>query len=230
MSAGGSIGVLYSGGLDSAILLAELAKRCVSVQPLYVRFGLFWEEAEERHGRRFVAAAGLKNVAEPVTFDLPLADVYGPHWSVTGRDVPGSDTPDEAVFLPGRNVLLLAKPALWSSLHDIGRLALGPLGSNPFPDSTPEFYRDYQAALNRALDGNLEILRPFETLTKVEVMQLGRALPLERTFSCIRPVEKLHCGRCNKCAERQRAFRNSGIEDETTYAATAQPSPSDPGP
>jgi 7-cyano-7-deazaguanine synthase len=94
---------------------------------------------------------------------------------------------------------------------------LGPLKSNPFPDSTPAFYVAYEALFNQALGGELQILRPLEQLTKGEVMQLGRDLPLELTFSCLQPVDGLHCGRCNKCAERRRAFREAGLEDPTRY-------------
>jgi 7-cyano-7-deazaguanine synthase len=50
-------------------------------------------------------------------------------------------------------------------------------------------------------------------------MQLGRDMPLELTFSCIDPVDGLHCGRCNKCAERQKAFRSIDLEDPTRYGS-----------
>jgi len=39
------------------------------------------------------------------------------------------------------------------------------------------------------------------------------------TFSCIAPVDGLHCGRCNKCAERAAAFRLTGTDDPTPYAS-----------
>src|SRR5947209_1697567 len=44
-----ALAVLVSGGLDSAVLLAESARERPSVFPLYVRFGLLWEEAELAH-------------------------------------------------------------------------------------------------------------------------------------------------------------------------------------
>jgi 7-cyano-7-deazaguanine synthase len=49
-------------------------------------------------------------------------------------------------------------------------------------------------------------------------MRLGRGLPLEQTFSCIRPERDLHCGRCNKCAERRHAFAEADMADPTRYA------------
>lgn len=216
-----SIAVLVSGGLDSAILTARLAEQHPRVYPLYIRCGFVWEQAELAHARRFLEALNSRVVAELRVFDLPVADLLPDHWSVTGREVPDSDTPDQAVFLPGRNLLLLAKPALWCHQGGIGQLALGPLKSNPFPDSTPAFYEAYQAVVNQALEGQIRILRPLENLSKAEVMRMGRDLPLEWTFSCLQPVDGLHCGRCNKCAERRRAFRASGLEDRTRYVLSA---------
>jgi 7-cyano-7-deazaguanine synthase len=55
-------------------------------------------------------------------------------------------------------------------------------------------------------------------MNKQQVMALGRELPLELTFSCISPVNGFHCGRCNKCAERQEAFRQAALTDKTIYA------------
>jgi 7-cyano-7-deazaguanine synthase len=50
-----AVAVLASGGLDSAILVAELATEGREVTPIYVRFGLAWEEVEARHLERFLA-------------------------------------------------------------------------------------------------------------------------------------------------------------------------------
>jgi 7-cyano-7-deazaguanine synthase len=102
--------VLASGGADSAVLVADSARRGAAVQPMYVRFGLAWERVEEAHLRRFLASLPTSLGVRPlVALDLPIADVYGDHWSVSGVAVPDASTPDEAVYLPGRNLLLLAK-------------------------------------------------------------------------------------------------------------------------
>jgi 7-cyano-7-deazaguanine synthase len=95
---------------------------------------------------------------------------------------------------------------------------MAPLGSSPFADATDEFFKDLQAALSRAGEGPLHIVRPFARLDKRQVMELGRSYSLELTFSCIAPVDGLHCGRCNKCAERRRAFRSVELPDPTRYA------------
>lgn len=217
----GAIGVLASGGLDSSILVAHLLDRGRRVQPFYIRTGLVWQERELAALRRFLRAIGGPRLAELVVLELPLSDLYGDHWSMTGRNTPAADTPDEAVFLPGRNALLLIKAAVWCQLHGLKELALAPLGTSPFADAGDEFLDDYQAALNHGGIGRLSLLRPFGTMTKRQVMELGRKAPLELTFSCISPVDHLHCGRCNKCAERQSAFRDADMKDGTRYAMGA---------
>jgi 7-cyano-7-deazaguanine synthase len=211
------VAVLVSGGLDSAILLGECARRQSAVWPLYVRTGLAWEAVELAHLRRFLEAVACPALRPLHLLELPVGDLYGAHWSLTGRGVPDEHSPDEAVFLPGRNVLLLTKALLWCHLRGVPALALGLLRSNPFPDATPEFFAAFQGAVNRAVGGRVQVLCPFAGLTKQAVLQRGRGLPLGLTFSCIRPVAGRHCGRCNKCAERRRAFADAGLADPTPY-------------
>jgi 7-cyano-7-deazaguanine synthase len=213
-----SLAVLVSGGLDSAVLLAELLPSAARVCPLYVRFGLFWEAEELRYLEQFLAALAAPSLQPLVVLDMPARDLYGAHWSVTGAGIPDASTPDEAVFLPGRNVLLLAKAMLWCHMSGVSTLALAPLDSNPFPDATPEFFRDYAAIVNQAVGGAVRVVQPYRGLDKVAVLQRGRRLPLEWTFSCIRPCGGVHCGACNKCGERQRAFVAAGLSDPTVYA------------
>ena len=213
-----AVGLLASGGLDSSILLATLLEEGCRVRPFYVRSGLVWEPDELCAVRQFLAAMSCPRLNDLVLLDLPLADLYQEHWSLTGLQPPGASSPDEAVYLPGRNALLVIKAALWCQLHGIDQLALGVLESNPFADATPAFFDALEAVLSRSTGDRLRIVRPFARMSKPEVMRLGRDLPLELTFSCISPTDGLHCGQCNKCAERTRAFRLAGLEDPSQYA------------
>jgi 7-cyano-7-deazaguanine synthase len=214
----GPVAVLASGGVDSAVLVADLLRQGTAVHPVYLRFGLAWEAAEEAHLRRFLATLAAPAPHPLVVLETPVAPVYGRHWSVSGEGVPDERTADEAVYLPGRNLLLLAAPSVWCALHGVGVIALGTLKANPFPDATDAFFADYAALAGRAMDVALEVVTPFGNLVKTDVLELGHDLALEHTFSCIDPRDGRHCGRCNKCFERRSAFRTSGIEDRTEYA------------
>ncbi len=213
------VAVLVSGGLDSAVLCIDLLRDFHRVTPLFVRSGLRWESVELESLRRFLDAVNSAALDPLVVLDEPIADVYGPHWSTTGNNVPGADTEDAAVYLPGRNLLLTVKAAIWCRLKGLQALALGSLGSNPFPDSTPAFFRQLEGLLSLALSGSPRLIRPFASLHKSDVIKRGRELPLNYTFSCINPMDGRHCGACNKCAERKQGFHEAGVADLTLYAS-----------
>ena len=200
-----SVCALVSGGLDSCVMLAELAKRYRPVFPVYNRQGLVWEVPELKALRRFLRAAKLKRVRPLTILELPADDIYGRHWSVTGQHAPGATSPDEAVYLPGRNLMLLSKAAVFCALHKIPVIAVGSLSGNPFPDATPAFFRNLAMTAGQALDFRFRIVAPFRQLTKLQVVRRGRGLPLHLSFCCIAPRRGRACGHCNKCAERQLA-------------------------
>jgi 7-cyano-7-deazaguanine synthase len=172
---------------------------------------------ELAHLRRFLAELRLASLQPLHLLELPVADLYGAHWSLHGRNVPDADSADAAVYLPGRNVLLLAKSLIWCHLHEVPAVALAVLRGNPFADATPAFFAGFAAAVNQGIGGAVEVLRPYAGLSKTEVLRRGQHLPLERTFSCIQPAAGQHCGRCNKCGERRRAFAHAGLPDHTVY-------------
>ena len=216
----GRVAVLASGGVDSAALVVELAQTASRVDPIFVRFGLRWESAELAGLRAFLDAVAHPKVAPVTVLDEPVADVYGPdHWSVGGPRVPGLDSIDDEVYLPGRNLLLVTKAAVWCRLRAVERLALGSLAGNPFPDSSDLFFERFADVLNQGMAGQLRIVRPFAGLTKADVLRRFPELPWHLTVSCLDPDDRGRpCGACNKCAERLRAFAAVGIADPTDYA------------
>jgi 7-cyano-7-deazaguanine synthase len=214
---------LVSGGLDSCVMLAELARRFAVIHPVYMREGLAWEEAEIRALRRYLRAlpASVRCSVLPLrVLSLPVGDVYAGHWSLTGRRAPDATTADDAMYLPGRNLLMLSKAAVYCARHKIPVMAVGSLRRNPFTDATTEFLREMARLASVALGWNLRVVAPFHKLSKVAV--IGRAtkwaLPVHLSFSCVSPRLGRHCGRCNKCAERQRAFAGARTPDKTLYA------------
>ena len=211
--------ILVSGGLDSAILLADMVNhKFPKVWPVFVQCGLYWEKTELEYLRRFINAIKAPNLAELIILDVPVGDLYKDHWSLTGINVPDVKSPDEAVFLPGRNVLLTAKALLWCNLNQVKSLSLAVLESNPFPDATDSFFLTMEQAINESVSGNVKLLRPYAGMHKTDVLKIGRNAPLEYTFSCIYPINGMHCGKCNKCAERKNGFSQASMKDPTSYS------------
>ena len=210
--------VLLSGGLDSAVLLADEAVRA-EVQPIYVSVGLAWEDAERAAVDRLLATGASQARIRPlVVLSVDMRDVYAAsHWAVVGRP-PAYHTPDEDVYLPGRNVILLGKAGVFCAAAHIGRIAIGTLAHNPFPDATAEFRATMARALSLGLDRPIEIDAPFANLTKAEVVRRGLSLGVDFTvtLSCMNPSPR-HCGVCSKCRERHDAFLEAGVPDPTDY-------------
>jgi 7-cyano-7-deazaguanine synthase len=218
--------VLFSAGLDSAVLLADERQRG-PVHPLYVSVGLAWEAAELAVAGRLLATPLFAGVEPLERLAFTVTDLYAPaHWAIRGEP-PAYDTPDEGVYLTGRNLVLLAKAGTWCALHRVPRIVLGPLAGNPFPDATPAFFEAMARSLSLGLDWPISIETPYRNCHKEDVIRRGQQLGVafELTLSCMNPRvagnEIRHCGQCSKCRERQEAFSAAGVSDPTRYAASA---------
>jgi 7-cyano-7-deazaguanine synthase len=214
-------GVLLSGGLDSAVLAADEAARG-EIQPIYVSVGLAWEAGERATVTALLKAPPFSGRVRPlVSLSVDMCDVYAAtHWAVEGKP-PSYHTPDEDVYLPGRNIVLLGKAGVYCAAAGIERLVLGTLSHNPFPDATPAFRSAMAAALSLGLAHTLRVDAPYADASKSDVVRRGEALgvPFELTLSCMNPQGPnwTHCGTCSKCRERHDAFLEAGLDDPTLY-------------
>jgi 7-cyano-7-deazaguanine synthase len=215
--------VLFSAGLDSAVLAADALARDGRVRPVYVSVGFAWEQEERAMAARLLARPPFAGRVDPlVTLAFDMRDVFpASHWAIRGEP-PAFDAPDEDVYLHGRNVILASKAAVYLSREKIARLLIGTLACNPFPDATPDFLAAMARALSLGLDAPIAIDAPFSALQKSDVIRRGVELgvPLELTLSCMQPRDGLHCGQCSKCRERRDAFRKAGVTDPTQYRHT----------
>jgi 7-cyano-7-deazaguanine synthase len=201
------VAVLVSGGLDSCILLKEMCKLYGKVYPVYVRCGLIWEKAELYWLKKFLKKTGFQNVEPLSILDVPVKELYGAHWSLTGKGTPDFHSSDPKVYLPGRNVIVLSKAAVFCVLHRIPNIALGILKSNPFLDSTRKFFSAFEKSIQKGLEFKLKILTPFSKMAKREVMKKAGGIPISLAFSCLKPKGIKFCGCCNKCAERRKVLK-----------------------
>jgi 7-cyano-7-deazaguanine synthase len=211
--------VLLSAGLDSAVLAAAELRSGV-VHAIYVSCELAWEAQELLALDGILATPPFAALETLAHLTFPASDLYpATHWALRGEP-PAFDTPDEDVYLTGRNIMLVSKAAIYCAQKGIRRIAMATLAGNPFPDATAQFFETMARALSLGLNHDIEIATPFATLDKSDVIRRGVELgvPLELTLSCMNPRRGLHCGQCSKCRERRDAFREAGLADRTEYA------------
>ena len=226
--------VLASGGMDSCILLANTAEQGIA-HPIYVETAIPWEWAEKQMLQNFIQALDNPNIKPVTTLQLPVQPLYGTsHWTMSGETVPEYEAPDETVYIPGRNIILITLTAIWCSLNDVHRIVIGSLAGNPFPDATPEFFETIANSNAMGLDHPITVEAPMRNLHKEDILAANaQSLPLHLTLTCANPQlgadnTIIHCAQCNKCRERHEAYIDAGIPDNTSYAKTLNdiPSPS----
>lgn len=214
------VAVLFSAGLDSAVLLAHAARQG-TVQPIYVSAGLAWEGEERAMAARLLSspAYAASGILPLVVLTVDMRDVYPPsHWAIRGEP-PAYDTPDEDVYIDGRNIVLLSKAGVYMARAGIERVMIGPLAGNPFPDASREFFDAMERSLSIGLASPIHIEAPFADMHKDAVIAMGQSLgvPFELTLSCMQPRDGQHCGLCSKCRERRDAFTTAAVPDPTSY-------------
>jgi len=65
----------------------------------------------------------------------------------------------------------------------------------------------------------IEVETPLAYLDLKRVVRLGEEWKVEwtKTWSCEMPQHTFQCGMCRKCLQRQKAFKDAGVDDPTVY-------------
>jgi 7-cyano-7-deazaguanine synthase len=226
---------LVSGGMDSAVTLAEAGAQGFDLYALSVRYG-------QRHAceldaaRRVAAAAGVR---EHRVVDVDLSAIGGSALTDV-VDVPKERALDEIgrgvppTYVPARNTVFLAVALGWAEVLGARDLFVGvnAVDYSGYPDCRPKFLAAFERLAAVATAAGTEhgakfhVHAPLLELSKREIVlraeQLGVDLAL--THTCYDPVHSgantwLACGRCDACKLRLRGFEEAGRVDPIRYAS-----------
>ena len=215
---------IFSGGLDSTVLVYDLVSKGDEVKLLSVDYG-------QRHRKEIEFA---RATADRLGVEHRVADLRSLTSLLAGSSLTSTEVavPDghyaedsmKATVVPNRNMIMLAVAGGWAISLRFDRVAFGAHGGDHaiYPDCRAEFADAMDAVLALADWHKIQLVRPFVGITKTDIVTLGAKLgvPFENTWSCYKGTE-LHCGRCGTCVERREAFHLAGIQDPTTYLPTA---------
>lgn len=215
---------IYSGGLDSTVLLYHLREAGHGVHALSVNYG-------QRHAKELECAADIcKGLGIPhQVADLSSIQSLLAGSSLTSPEIEvaeGHYTEEtmKTTVVPNRNMILLALAtgnALSIGAEQVAYAAHS--GDHAiYPDCRNEFADAMAEAMALCDWNNVGLDRPFVDWTKADIVRRGAELdvPFEKTWSCYKGSD-LHCGRCGTCIERREAFYLAGVEDPTEYEADA---------
>ena len=216
--------LIYSGGLDSTVLLYHLRAKGHVVYALSVDYG-------QRHRREIAHAEEICcqiNVPHQIA-DLSLIRPLLAGSSLTSPEIEVAEghyteASMKSTVVPNRNMILLAIATGYALSIGAGQIGYAAHSGDHavYPDCRNEF-ADAMAKVIRLCDWkNVELIRPFVDWTKADIVRRGVELniPFEKTWSCYKG-ETIHCGRCGTCIERREAFDLANLEDPTRYAEDA---------
>ncbi len=211
--------LVYSGGLDSTVLLYHLRQKGHEVRGLGIDYG-------QRHRKELDAA---RSICDRLGVEYRVADLNGLRPLLGGSALTDAiavpeghytDASMKQTVVPNRNMIMLSVAIGWavSLKYDAVAYAAHAGDHAIYPDCRPEFADAMDRAASLCDWHPMRILRPFVDKTKADLVRLGALLgvPFEMTWSCYNG-ETLHCGRCGTCVERREAFELAGVEDPTEY-------------
>jgi 7-cyano-7-deazaguanine synthase len=216
--------VIYSGGLDSTVLLHHLINEDHQVHALSIHYG-------QRHHRELESA---RAIASKLGVQHELADLSNIQHLLAGSSLTSPEIPVaeghytessmKSTIVPNRNMLFLALATSYALSIDASAVAYAAHSGDHaiYPDCRREFADAMQTAIELADWNAVKLMRPFVDWNKAEIVHRGAQLntPLEKTWSCYNGGQ-VHCGRCGTCIERREAFDLCGIKDPTLYADDA---------
>ena len=208
--------VILSGGPDSTTVAYWAKNQGFEVYAITFNYGqLAAREIKCAHG-----IAERLGVPHKVIDLSSLREIYAGVTSLVDDNVPMSSTFTDPLIVPFRNGIFLAVAVAYASTIGATKIFYGAHGSDePFyPDCRKEFYNAFENAAKLGTELELTIESPFSESPKSEIIRKGFELgvPFDLTWSCYINGPK-HCGRCESCMNRKRAFLEAATPDPTEY-------------
>ena len=217
--------VLLSGGMDSAVVLAEMRHAGFECHALSFDYG-------QRHRVELERAAEVARMLGAASHRTARIDLRAFGASALTADIAVPKDRDVAhahdipvTYVPARNTIFLAHALAMAESAGARDIAIGvnAIDYSGYPDCRPEFVEAFERLANLATRAGVEAAArgerwmrvhvPLLRMGKADIVRRGRALgvDLSRTISCYDPTPAgTPCGRCDACQLRERGFREAG--------------------
>lgn len=209
--------LIFSGGMDSTVLLAKLLSDKWAVSTLSFFYGSKHNSRENAAAKQLCIFYGVENRLIDLGF---LNEILSSDLLSSGGDIPLGHYEDESMkktVVPFRNGIMLSIAAGFAESMDAGSLYFGAHAGDHaiYPDCRPDFIESFSRAVSFGTYAKISLKAPFKSMSKRDIALLGKELhvPFSMTWTCYAGREK-HCGRCGACTERREALMDF---DTTEY-------------
>jgi len=208
--------VVFSGGPDSVTVAYWARSRGCEVHAITFDYGQI-AKVEIARAREI---AGELGVPHKVVDLSALKEIYAGVTSLIDESIPLTREFSQPILVPFRNGVFLAATVAYAAVIGADTILYGAQGSDEenYPDCRREFYKAFEEAARIATEQRITIEAPFSGISKSEMLKIGVGLgvPFRLTWSCYLNGP-LHCGRCESCINRRRAFGEARITDPAEY-------------
>jgi 7-cyano-7-deazaguanine synthase len=210
--------IVLSGGPDSAVVAYWAKAQGYQLYPITFNYGQI--AAKETEAAQKIA--GKLGTTTKIIDLSALKEIFSGNTSLVSREIPLTSEFSSPIIVPFRNALFLSAAVAYAVTVGATKIFYGAHGSDePFyPDCRKEFYEAFEKAAQLGTGCEIRIKAPFSGRKKSEVITEGERLgvPFVLTWSCYLDGDK-HCGLCESCVNRKKAFKEAGVTDPSKYEA-----------
>ena len=217
---------VLSGGLDSTVATSIYAKN-YDIHALTFDYGQHSLKKELESSKAIceklnmnqsvIKLDWLKKISNStLTTDKPLPKLGDDKLN----DKKTCDDTAKSVWVPGRNTVFTSIALSYAESIDASIIIVGwdYEEAVTFPDNSKEYLNSFNLLIANGSFQNIEVKAPLIDMDKTEIVKTGYKLdaPMDLSYSCYEGDDN-HCGICESCLRRKRAFKQANIEDPTKY-------------
>ena len=215
------VGLLYSGGLDSAVVLGYLLAEGDIPFLINIDYGATQNFQENIAMQNVLSWYGVRGYTirnyEAV---IPNGVMFAEQVSRGIPDKKFDEMEENTTIYAGRNAVLISMAAAICISRNIRYLyaGMGAHDADDFPDCSEPFIRRMRGALAHGYELAFRTPLLIPPISRADAIRGAYAsrVPLHLTYSCYRGTAE-HCGACPTCYGRQESFQAAGFIDPTPY-------------
>lgn len=213
--------ILYSGGLDSSVLLHEYHKKGFIKLAVSFNYGSKHNDKEFEYAQRNTKKLGI----EHIRIDMrSVMENFKSDLLKSGGEIPEGHYEDASMrrtVVPFRNGIMLSIIAGLAESNELDTILIANHRGDfsQYADCRGEFINPMTKAIEEGTFAKIKLVAPYTQMSKRDIAVLGSELGVNfaDTWSCYKGGE-IHCSKCGTCVERILSLK--GLEDNTQYEDT----------